>query len=166
MLITFLFTSSHCLMPGRTFRWLSLKKRMCMEKAKTTTVDIVAPGQSLPYLSFRDIQRPWAIFWNVYPRVGFSSPHDLSHISWHRAPNWPIYTTTGKTNKARISWHIRRDISMKKKMKININLNDSRQNIDSSGNKNNNLKEIQENILFLRHTNVLLWKTLKNKAST
>lgn len=45
---------------------------------------------------------------------------------------------------------------MKKKMKININLNDSRQNIDSSGNKNNNLKEIQENILFLRHTNVLL----------
>lgn len=120
MLITFLFTSSHCLMPGRTFRWLSLKKRMCMEKAKTTTVDIVAPGQSLPYLSFRDIQRPWAIFWNVYPRVGFSSPHDLSHISWHRAPNWPIYTTTGKTNKARISWHIRRDISMKKKMKINI----------------------------------------------
>lgn len=50
---------------------------------------------------------------------------------------------------------------MKKKMKININLNNSRQNRDSPGNRNNNLKEIQENILFVRHTNVLLWKKVK-----
>lgn len=112
--------------PRQNIQMILLRKRGAWRKPKLLVQIPLSQNTVFLILSLKEIQRPLAIFWNANPKVGFGSPHTPSHTHWHRAPIWPIYTTTEKNltlvttlininGKAEISWHIRRTSSMKKK---------------------------------------------------
>lgn len=72
----------------------------------------------------------------------------------------PATTFLNMSGKSGITWHIRRPCmkEKKKKIKTNMYIEDSKWNRESSNNKNNNFKEMLENILALKQRHAVMKK--------
>lgn len=85
------------------------------------------------------------------PPVDIELPTDL--FTQPQGKLTPVTISININGKVGIPRNIRSHIWRKEKIKININLNR-----DNLGNRNNNLKDIQESILFLKHSHALMKK--------